>query len=65
MAIHKCINESRISKLEGDIRVNNTSIDNLIKKLDSLAGEVRWLVRLAFGTLLSVLGYVFSILLKG
>ena len=65
MAVHTCKNEHRISKLEGDIRVNNTSIDNLIKKLDTLTGEVKWLIRLGFGTLISIVGYLISLLLKG
>ena len=65
MAIHKCINEHRLAQLEGDIRVHNTSIDNLIKKLDTLTGEVKWLIRLGFGTLISIVGYLVSLLVKG
>ena len=65
MAIHKCINEHRLSQLEGDIRVHNTSIDNLIKKLDTLTGEVKWLIRLGFGTLISIVGYLITLLVKG
>lgn len=66
MAIHACKNEHRIAQLEGDIRVHNISIDNLIKKIDSLTSEVKWLIRLGFTTLITIVlamaGYVFSII---
>ena len=65
MAIHTCKNEHRLAQLEGDIRVHNTSIDNLIKKLDALTGEVKWLIRLGFGTLISIVGYLIALLVKG
>ena len=66
MAIHKCINEHRLSQLEGDSRVHNTSIDNLIKKIDNLTSEVKWLIRLGFTTLITIVlamvGYVFTVI---
>ena len=55
--MHPCKQEIRIAKLEADTRVNNNSINNLIKELKSLTGEVKWLIRLLFGILISSVGF--------
>ena len=57
---HNCVNEERLSRLEADTRVNNNSINNLVDKLDALTGEVKWLIRLLFGTLIVVSGFFLS-----
>ena len=65
MAIHSCKYEERWAKVEGDTRVNNNSINSLIQTLDKLTSEVKWLIRLSFTTLLSIVGYLITLLVKG
>lgn len=36
-----CKNEERLAKLEGDTRVNDTKISNLVNSLDNLTTEIR------------------------
>lgn len=57
---HECKQEIRIAKLEADTRVNNNSINNLINELKSLTGEVKWLIRLMFVTLLGIAAFFLS-----
>ena len=58
--MHDCKQEIRIAKLEADTRVNNNSINNLVTELKSLTGEVKWLIRLMFVTLLGIAGFFLS-----
>ena len=55
--MHDCKQEIRIAKLEADTRVNNNSINNLVTELKSLTGEVKWLIRLLVGILISSVGF--------
>ncbi len=54
---HECKYEGRWAKVEGDTRVNNNSINNLVKTLDKLTSEVKWLIRLLVGVLLTAVGF--------
>ena len=65
MAIHSCKYEERWAKVEGDTKVNNNSINNLIKTLDRLTGEVKWLIRLSFTTMIAGIGFLVSQIVKG
>lgn len=65
MAEYNCKYEARFAKLEGDTRVNNNSINNLIVTLDKLTGEVKWLIRLSFGTMITLIGFLIAQVMKG
>ena len=51
-----CTNEQRIAKLEIKTAVNDTSINNLVEKLNDLTLELKWLIRLVIASLLGVVG---------
>lgn len=67
--VHECKHENRISKLEGESMVNGAKIDNLIQQLETLTDEVKWMVRLAFTSVLgactTVVWYVITTKLTG
>ena len=56
---------TRLSKLEGDMRVNNNSIDNLSSKLTELTEQIKWMVRLTFSAVLSLAGWLLVYVIGG
>jgi len=56
---------TRLAKLEGDMRVNNNSIDNLSSKLTELTEQIKWMVRLTFSTLIGMVGWLMVYVVGG
>jgi hypothetical protein len=58
MALHICLQESRIAKLEAEMTGQNRDIQNLIKRLDNLTKGIWALVLTLIPTFLGLFGFL-------